>query len=186
MPALSGSKLIGGENMLSARNGCAGVTSGSALGFIGTSGCGGCAERSGCNCNEGCSCERNTCGTCERSTCGTCERSSCGTCERNTCGCGEWNSCGCGSNWRNGCRSDGWGNWNRGSCFARSLFAQLHSLHNTRVHITTFTCTLDVVLLDICDEFIRVLDYSTGKIFLLRVDCICMIEQPIVPGCCCN
>ena len=56
-------------------------------------------------------------------------------------------------------------------------------LYNTRVHITTFTCTLDVVLLDVDCEFIRVLDYCTGKIFLLRIDCICMIEQPIVPNC---
>lgn len=153
--------------MLSARNGCAGVTTGSALGFIGTSGCGGC---SGCgNCDEGCSCRSG------------CERESC---ERN--GCGTWNSCGCGNNWRSGCGTERFGSFGRGSCFARSLCLQMRTLLNTRVHITTFTCSLDVVLLDICDEFIRVLDYTTGKIFLLRIDCICMIEQPIVPNCCNN
>ena len=129
--------------MLNAKNGCSGVTSGSALGFINTV-------------NSGC----NSCGN----TCDSC--SSCDTC--NTC-----NSCGNG--W--------WSNWGGGSRFARSLTSQLRMLYNTRVHITTFTCTLDVVLLDVDCEFIRVLDYCTGKIFLLRIDCICMIEQPIVPNC---
>ena len=114
--------------MLNAKNGCSGVTSGSALGFINT-------VNSGCN----------------------------------SCGNGWW------SNWGGG--------WSGGSRFARSLATQLRMLYNTRVHITTFTCTLDVVLLDVDCEFIRVLDYCTGKIFLLRIDCICMIEQPIVPNC---
>ncbi|HIU46707.1 MAG TPA: hypothetical protein IAC59_05570 [Candidatus Fimadaptatus faecigallinarum] len=133
--------------MLNAKNGCSGVTSGSALGFINT-------VNSGCN-----SCG-NTCDSC--SSCDTCN-----TC--NSCGNGWW------SNWGGG--------WNGGSRFARSLATQLRMLYNTRVHITTFTCTLDVVLLDVDCEFIRVLDYCTGKIFLLRIDCICMIEQPIVPNC---
>lgn len=133
--------------MLNAKNGCSGVTSGSALGFINT-------VNSGCN-----SCG-NTCDSC--SSCDTCN-----TC--NSCGNGWW------SNWGSG--------WSGGSRFARSLATQLRMLYNTRVHITTFTCTLDVVLLDVDCEFIRVLDYCTGKIFLLRIDCICMIEQPIVPNC---
>ena len=133
--------------MLNAKNGCSGVTSGSALGFIN-------AVNSGCN-----SCG-NTCDSC--SSCDTCN-----TC--NSCGNGWW------SNWGGG--------WSGGSRFARSLATQLRMLYNTRVHITTFTCTLDVVLLDVDCEFIRVLDYCTGKIFLLRIDCICMIEQPIVPNC---
>lgn len=133
--------------MLNAKNGCSGVTSGSALGFINT-------VNSGCN-----SCG-NTCDSC--SSCDTCN-----TC--NSCGNGWW------SNWG--------GVWSGGSRFARSLATQLRMLYNTRVHITTFTCTLDVVLLDVDCEFIRVLDYCTGKIFLLRIDCICMIEQPIVPNC---
>ncbi len=133
--------------MLNAKNGCSGVTSGSALGFINT-------VNSGCN-----SCG-NTCDSC--SSCDTCN-----TC--NSCGNGWW------SNWGGG--------WSGGSRFARSLATQLRMLYNTRVHITTFTCTLDVVLLDVDCEFIRVLDYCTGKIFLLRIDCICMIEQPIVPNC---
>ena len=133
--------------MLNAKNGCSGVTSGSALGFINT-------VNSGCN-----SCG-NTCDSC--SSCDTCN-----TC--NSCGNGWW------SNWGGG--------WSGGSRFARSLATQLRMLYNTRVHITTFTCTLDVVLLDVDCEFIRVLDYCTGKIFLLRIDCICMIEQPIVPTC---
>lgn len=133
--------------MLNAKNGCSGVTSGSALGFINT-------VNSCCN-----SCG-NTCDSC--SSCDTCN-----TC--NSCGNGWW------SNWGGG--------WSGGSRFARSLATQLRMLYNTRVHITTFTCTLDVVLLDVDCEFIRVLDYCTGKIFLLRIDCICMIEQPIVPNC---
>ena len=133
--------------MLNAKNGCSGVTSGSALGFINT-------VNSGCN-----SCG-NTCDSC--SSCDTCN-----TC--NSCGNGWW------SNWGGG--------WSGGSRFARSLATQLRMLYNTRVHITTFTCTLDVVLLDVDCEFIRVLDYCTGKIFVLRIDCICMIEQPIVPNC---
>lgn len=133
--------------MLNAKNGCSGVTSGSALGFINT-------VNSGCN-----SCG-NTCDSC--SSCDTCN-----TC--NSCGNGWW------SNWGGG--------WSGGSRFARSLATQLRMLYNTRVHITTFTCTLDVVLLDVDCEFIRVLDYCTGKIFLLRIDCICMIEQPMVPNC---
>lgn len=136
--------------MLNAKNGCSGVTSGSALGFINT-------VNSGCN-----SCG-NTCDSC--SSCDTCN--TCNTC--NSCGNGWW------SNWGGG--------WSGGSRFARSLATQLRMLYNTRVHITTFTCTLDVVLLDVDCEFIRVLDYCTGKIFLLRIDCICMIEQPIVPNC---
>ena len=73
-----------------------------------------------------------------------------------------------------------------GSCYEGStcgIVAQLRTLYNARVQITTFTCVLDVVVLDLCGEFIRVLDYCTGKIFLLRVDCICMIEQPIMPAC---
>lgn len=194
---ISGNKLIGGENMLSANNGCAGVTSGSALGFINTTGCLGdndCDRRRGCGCERcgsgcgsrgGCGCEGcGGCGSRFRSGCG-CE--GCGSRFRNGCGCG-FDGCGM----RGGCDCDCddfggrslWGSFRgNGSCFSRNLISQLRMLYNTRVHITTFTCTLDVVLLDVCNEFIRVLDYCTGKIYLLRMDCICMIEQPIVPNC---
>ena len=69
------------------------------------------------------------------------------------------------------------------SAAGRLWLAHMAVSYTHLVHITTFTCTLDVVLLDVDCEFIRVLDYCTGKIFLLRIDCICMIEQPIVPNC---
>lgn len=121
--------------MLNATNGCSGINSASALGFINT-GCTSCSDS-----------------------------------------CGGSSACG------DSCQSGWWSNWGGGSRFARSLTSQLRMLYNTRVHITTFTCTLDVVLLDVDCEFIRVLDYCTGRIFLLRIDCICMIEQPIVPNC---
>lgn len=105
-----------------------------------------------------CNCGTSACGHCN-DVCRPCPN----TCESCTDNCGSCGSCYEGS-----------------TC---GIVAQLRTLYNARVQITTFTCVLDVVVLDLCGEFIRVLDYCTGKIFLLRVDCICMIEQPIMPAC---
>lgn len=122
-----------------------------------------------------CHCGNSTCGQCNgvcRPYPNACEpcAGSCGQCNDACSPCaGSCESC------QNTC----------GSCrnCNGSIVAQLRALYNARVQITTFTCVLDVVVLDLCGEFIRVLDYCTGRIFLLRVDCICMIEQPIMPAC---
>lgn len=167
--------------MISANNMCAANRCGN-LGITGsrchcgTSACGHCNDvcRPYPNTCESCASRHcsNTCGHCNDvcrpypNTCGHCNdvcRPYPNTCESCTDNCGSCGSC-----------------YEGGTC---GIVAQLRTLYNARVQITTFTCVLDVVVLDLCGEFIRVLDYCTGKIFLLRVDCICMIEQPIMPAC---